>query len=84
MNIDGQISAPTTRTIKTNLSRLSPVLLGCSLGGLLVFWLIGSHVDSKGVLRELFSFLTNSVLLPDAGAATGVMAIVWRQASDRL
>jgi hypothetical protein len=59
------------------------VLLAGSLGGLLVFRLIGSHVDSKGVLREPFFLLPISVLLAGAGTATGIAAIVWRQAPDR-
>ena len=70
--------------MKKNLGRLSLVLLGSSLGGLLAFRLIGSHVDSKGVLRERFFLLPISVLLADAEAATGITAIVWRQAPDRL
>ena len=36
--------------MKKNLGQLSLALLGCSLGALLVFRLIGSHVDSKGML----------------------------------
>ena len=69
--------------MKKNLGRLSLVLLGSSLGGLLAFRLIGSHVDSKGVLREPFFLLPISVLLAGAGAASGITAIVWRQAPDR-
>ena len=68
--------------MKKNLGRLSLVLLGSSLGGLLAFPLIGSHMDSKGVLREPFFLLPISVPLADA--ATGITAIVWRQAPDRL
>lgn len=70
--------------MKKNLGRLSLVLLGSSLGGLLAFPLIGAHMDSKGVLREPFFLLPISVLLADAEAATGITAIVWRQAPDRL
>jgi surfactin synthase thioesterase subunit len=70
--------------LKKNLGRLSLVLLGSSLGGLLAFPLIGSHMDSKGVLREPFFLLPISVLLADAEAATVITAIVWRQAPDRL
>ena len=70
--------------MKKNLGRLSLVLLGSSLGGLLAFRLIGAHMDSKGVLREPFFLLPISVLLADAEAATGITAIVWRQAPDRL
>ena len=69
--------------MKKNLGRLSLALLGCSLGALLVFRLIGSHVDSKGLLREPFFLLPISFLLAGAGAVTGITAIVWRQAPDR-
>lgn len=69
--------------MKKNLSKLSLVLLGCALGSLLIFRLLGSHVDSKGVLHEPFVLLPISVLLAGAGAATGITAIVWRQAPDR-
>ena len=70
--------------MKKNLGRLSLVLLGSSLGGLLAFPLIGAHMHSKGVLREPFFLLPISVPLSDAEAATGITAIVWRQAPDRL
>jgi hypothetical protein len=69
--------------MKTTLGRLSLVLLGCSLGALLAFRLIGSHVDSKGVLREPFFLLPIGLLLAGAGAATGITAIAWRHAQDR-
>ena len=61
--------------MKKNLGLLSLALLGCSLGGLLTFRLIGSQVDSKGVLREPFFLLPLSVLLAGAGAASGLAAI---------
>jgi hypothetical protein len=69
--------------MKAVLGRLALVLLGCSLGALLTFRLSGSHVDSKGVLREPFFLLPISVLFAGAGAVTGITAIVWRQAPDR-
>jgi surfactin synthase thioesterase subunit len=62
--------------MKTNLGRLSLVLLGCSLGALLAFRLIGSHVDGQGVLREPFFLMPISALLAGAGAATGITATV--------
>ena len=62
--------------MKKNLGLLSLVLLGCSLGGLLTFRLIGSQVDSKGVLREPFFLLPLSVLLAGAGAASGLAACI--------
>ena len=64
--------------MKTALGRLSLVLLGCSLSALLAFRLIGSRVDSRGVLREPFFLLPISVLLAGAAAATGVSALAWR------
>jgi hypothetical protein len=64
--------------MKTALGRLSLVLLGCSLSALLAFRLIGSRVDSRGVLREPFFLLAISVLLAGAAAATGVSALAWR------
>jgi hypothetical protein len=69
--------------MKSNLGRLSLVLLSCSLGALLAFRLNGSHVDSKGVLREPFFLLPISVLLAGAGAATGVASIIWSRKSER-
>ena len=69
--------------MKTNLGRLSLALLACSLGALLAFRLIGSQVDSKGVLREPFFLIPISFLLAGAGAVTGITAIAWRQAPDR-
>jgi Protein of unknown function (DUF3955) len=69
--------------MKKFLGRLSLSLLGCSLGALLAFRLIGSHTDSRGVLHEPFFLLPLSVLLAGAGAATGIVALAWRQAPVR-
>ena len=69
--------------MKQSLGRLSLILLGCSISALLAFRLIGSHVDSKGVLREPFFLLPISVLLAGAGAATGIGALAWRQGPSR-
>lgn len=65
--------------MKKSLGWLSLILLGCSFSALLTFWLIGSHVDSRGVLREPFFLLPISVLLAGAGATTGIAALIWRQ-----
>jgi len=58
-------------------------LLGCSFSALLAFRLIGSHVDSNGVLREPFFLLPFSVLLAAAGAATGIAALAWSHDAGR-
>jgi hypothetical protein len=65
--------------MKPSLGRLSLILLGCAISALLAFRVIGSHVDSRGVLREPFFLLPISVLLAGAGAATGLAALAWRQ-----
>lgn len=69
--------------MKKTLGQLSLILLGCSFSALLAFWLIGSRVDSRGVLREPFFLLPISVLLAGAGALTGIGALAWRQAPRR-
>lgn len=69
--------------MKKSLGQLSLILLGCSFSALLAFRLIGSHVDSRGVLREPFFLLPISVLLAGAGVATGISALVWRQSPGR-
>ena len=66
--------------MKKFLARLSLILLGCSLSALLAFRLIGSHIDSRGVLQEPFFLLPISVVLAGVGAATGITALAWRQA----
>lgn len=70
-------------TVKTSLGWLSLILLGCSLSALLAFRMIGSHVDSRGVLREPFFLLPSSVLFAGAAAATGVSALAWRRPRGR-
>jgi hypothetical protein len=69
--------------MKKSLGRLCLILLGCSFSALLAFRLIGSHVDSKGVLREPFFLLPISVLLAAAGGTSGIAALAWRQASKK-
>lgn len=69
--------------MKSALGRVSLILLGCALSALLAFRLIGSHVDSNGVLREPFVLLPMSVLLGGAGAATGSAALLWRKPPKR-
>ena len=69
--------------MKKVLGWLSLILLGCSLSALLAFRLIGSHIDSRGVLHEPFFLLPISVLLAGAGATTGITALAWRQAPGR-
>ena len=69
--------------MKKSLGLLSLILIGCSFSALLAFRLIGSHVDSKGVLREPFFLLPLSVLLAGAGAATGIGALAWHQIPGR-
>lgn len=64
--------------MKKTLVRFSLILLGCSFSALLAFRLIGSHVDSNGILREPFFLLPTSALLAAAGAATGIAALAWR------
>lgn len=61
------------------LGRLSLLLLCGSFSALVAFRLIGSRVDSQGVLREPFVLLPISVLLAGAGVATSVGALAWRQ-----
>jgi Protein of unknown function (DUF3955) len=70
-------------TMKKSLGWLSLTLLACSFSALLAFRLIGSRVDSRGVLREPFFLLPISVLLAGAGVATGIGALAWRQAPGR-
>jgi Protein of unknown function (DUF3955) len=69
--------------MKQTLGRFSLMLLTSSLSALLAFQLIGSRVDSKGVLREPFFLLPISALLAGAGVATGIGALAWRQAPGR-
>ncbi len=61
------------------MGRLSLVLLAGWLCCLVAFRLVGSTVDSKGVLHEPFGLLPIGWLLAGAGAATGGVAIVRRQ-----
>lgn len=71
----GPIPAPLVGNVLT----LSLLLLTGSISAVVAFRWIGSHVYSKGVLREPFFLLPTSVLLAAGGVATGGAALALRR-----
>lgn len=64
--------------MKTNMARLSLVLLSCSLGVLLVFRLIGSHGESQEIPRDPSTNFRSAFYRLVQEPLSGVASIIWR------
>ncbi len=69
--------------MKRTLIRLSLLLLTGAAVCAVAYRRIGVQVEDDGTLREAFALIPIGYLLVGAGAATGIVGLLWRKSVKR-